>query len=37
MSTYVDDVLINFGSVVISGTGVHSAPFKSVSDPLEAE
>ena len=26
--------LFNFGSVVISGTGVHSAPFKSISDPL---
>ena len=27
--------MFNFGSVVISGTGVHSAPFKSISDPLE--
>ena len=26
--------LFNFGSVVISGTGVHSAPFKNISDPL---
>ena len=26
--------LFNFGSVVISGTGVHSAPFKSISDPV---
>jgi len=26
--------LFNFGSVVISGTGVHSAPFKSISSPL---
>ncbi|MBC8006778.1 MAG: PH domain-containing protein [Prolixibacteraceae bacterium] len=26
--------MFNFGSVVISGTGVHSAPFKSISDPL---
>ena len=26
--------LFNFGSVVVSGTGVHSAPFKSISDPL---
>jgi len=26
--------VFNFGSVVISGTGVHSAPFKSISDPL---
>jgi len=27
--------MFNFGSVVISGTGVHSAPFKSISEPLE--
>lgn len=26
--------VFNFGSVVISGTGVHSAPFKNISDPL---
>ena len=26
--------LFNFGSVVISGTGVHSAPFNNISDPL---
>jgi uncharacterized membrane protein YdbT with pleckstrin-like domain len=26
--------LFNFGSVVISGTGIHSAPFKSISNPL---
>lgn len=26
--------MFNFGSVIISGTGVHSAPFKSISDPL---
>ena len=26
--------LFNFGSVIISGTGVHSAPFKNISDPL---
>jgi len=26
--------LFNFGSVVISGTGVHSAPFKNISDPI---
>ena len=26
--------LFNFGSVVISGTGVHSAPFRNISDPL---
>jgi uncharacterized membrane protein YdbT with pleckstrin-like domain len=26
--------LFDFGSVVISGTGVHSAPFKNISDPL---
>ena len=26
--------MFNFGSVVISGTGVHSAPFKSIADPL---
>ncbi len=26
--------LFNFGDVVISGTGVHSAPFRSISDPL---
>ena len=26
--------MFNFGSVVISGTGVHSAPFKNISDPL---
>jgi len=34
MSSYVDGVLINFGTVVISGTGVHSAPFRNISDPL---
>ncbi len=26
--------LFDFGTVVISGTGVHSAPFKNISDPL---
>ncbi|HKB84445.1 MAG TPA: PH domain-containing protein [Burkholderiales bacterium] len=26
--------LFDFGSVVISGTGVHSAPFRSIADPL---
>jgi uncharacterized membrane protein YdbT with pleckstrin-like domain len=26
--------LLNYGSVIISGTGVHSAPFRSISDPL---
>ena len=26
--------MFNFGSVVISGTGVHSAPFRNISDPL---
>ena len=26
--------MFNFGSVVVSGTGVHSAPFKNISDPL---
>lgn len=26
--------MFNFGSVIISGTGVHSAPFRSISDPL---
>ena len=26
--------MFNFGSVVISGTGVHSAPFENISDPL---
>jgi uncharacterized membrane protein YdbT with pleckstrin-like domain len=26
--------LFDFGSVVISGTGIHSAPFKNISDPL---
>jgi uncharacterized membrane protein YdbT with pleckstrin-like domain len=27
--------MFNFGSVVISGTGVHSAPFENISEPLE--
>ena len=27
--------LFNFGSILISGTGVHSAPFRNISDPLE--
>jgi uncharacterized membrane protein YdbT with pleckstrin-like domain len=26
--------LFNYGSVIISGTGVRSAPFKNISDPL---
>ncbi len=26
--------LFDFGSVIISGTGVHSAPFRNISDPL---
>ena len=26
--------MFNFGSVIISGTGVHSAPFRNISDPL---
>jgi uncharacterized membrane protein YdbT with pleckstrin-like domain len=26
--------VFDFGSVVISGTGVHSAPFRNISDPL---
>ena len=26
--------MFNFGSVIVSGTGVHSAPFKNISDPL---
>lgn len=26
--------LFDYGSVVISGTGVHSAPFRNISDPL---
>lgn len=26
--------LLNYGTVVVSGTGVHSAPFKSIADPL---
>ena len=26
--------MLNFGSVIISGTGVHSAPFRNISDPL---
>jgi uncharacterized membrane protein YdbT with pleckstrin-like domain len=26
--------IFNYGSVIISGTGVHSAPFRSISDPL---
>ena len=26
--------MFNFGSVLISGTGVHSAPFKNISNPL---
>ena len=27
--------VFDFGSVLISGTGVHSAPFRNISDPLE--
>lgn len=27
--------IFDFGSVLISGTGVHSAPFRNISDPLE--
>jgi uncharacterized membrane protein YdbT with pleckstrin-like domain len=26
--------LLNYGTVVISGTGIHSAPFASIADPL---
>lgn len=26
--------ILNYGTVLISGTGVHSAPFKSIADPL---
>jgi uncharacterized membrane protein YdbT with pleckstrin-like domain len=26
--------LLDYGTVVISGTGIHSAPFKGVADPL---
>jgi uncharacterized membrane protein YdbT with pleckstrin-like domain len=26
--------LLNYGTVVISGTGIHSAPFMSIADPL---
>jgi uncharacterized membrane protein YdbT with pleckstrin-like domain len=26
--------LLDYGTVVISGTGIHSAPFKSIADPL---
>jgi uncharacterized membrane protein YdbT with pleckstrin-like domain len=26
--------LLDFGSVIISGTGVQSAPFRNISDPL---
>lgn len=26
--------IFNYGTVLISGTGVHSAPFKSIADPL---
>ena len=26
--------LLNYGTVVISGTGIHSAPFTSIADPL---